>query len=376
MEKVWSRRTIGIKVWDILKIKAQLATKSPATPNRHWLHSGSQNTLLNLSFSTLPTTNSAYSPIHSTHPCPPPTHPSHNMAFVSSLPVTARPAPLATRTSLTGASVSAATASSAGAVRMGYGDYSYANDKTKGHVGQYYVDKFRVASDFSRGAPATLADAPLGRNIKGGKLVPIEGIPQQMDAALPPFDPNVAPDPRIAEAEGAVYPWDVNYVDPQFAADTYADLDDDELSATALAEFRASMISSRTAALSAMDFGAVARVNRIKGGMDERYLLTLDGALDVRYAKAQKVASPMTFTPTGQPQTEIPGIPYLGSVGALDFKSKPGDSVAFWGSQEVKDRPYKKPSGASTPDLPYNTSASLEEMQSAQEARGLLPSSE
>lgn len=299
------------------------------------------------------------------------------MAFVSAIPLgAARPtADLSSRTPLP--HLSAPSAVSPATPRMGYGAYSYSTDKTKGHTRQYYVDKFRVTTDFTRGAPATQADAFLGCDVKHSPLVPKQGIPQPLDDALPPRDESVTPDPRIAESEGAVYPWDVNYVDPKFLPSTYADISNDTVAENAFQNFRESMWQDRCASLSAMDFGAVYRVNRIKEGLDESTLLTLRGALDVVYARLQHVDEPATLSPTGRPQTEIPGTPYLSSVGAIDFLPKPGDSIAFWndapGTDVQPELHYKRPSGNATPDLPYNTNPTVDAIKEAQEARNLLP---
>lgn len=258
--------------------------------------------------------------------------------------------------------------------RMGYGKYSYSTDKTKGHVQQYYVDKFRNATDFIKGTPATPDDAVLGRDVKNAKLIPTEGIPQPIDPIL-----IVGPapeDPRVAEASGSLYPWDVAYKDPQFAPESYANLDDESVSDTAFAQFRSSLSESRGAALTAMDFGATARVNRLLEGIPESYMLSLDGALDAEYLRLQKLANPPGLNPTGTPQTEIPGTPYLGSVGALDFQRKKETEIAFWKDTvgaNAPTLPYKKPSGKDTPDLPYNTSATVNELKETQAARGLLP---
>ncbi|CAN8072855.1 unnamed protein product [Agarophyton chilense] len=256
---------------------------------------------------------------------------------------------------------------------MGYGQYSYITDKTRGHAVQYYIDKFRVASDFSKRGPIDLADAKLGRDQKGRVIVPAEGVPQEFDEALPPVDETAPPDPRIAEAEGKLYPWDPNYVDPSFAPETYANMSDEEIADDAFQKFRSSVAEDRSSSLTAMDFGAVARQQRIRTGLDEKYLLCLDGALDAVYARLQKISDPMMFTPYGEPQTEIPGFPYLPSVGAMDFQDPPGLQVNFWTGEREVIPSYKKPSGAATPELPYNASPTVDEMKQAQEARGILP---
>lgn len=211
---------------------------------------------------------------------------------------------------------------------MGYGSYSYLTDKTKGHVNQYYVDKFRIAADFAKGSPRSEADAKLGRTAKGGVFVPSKGIPQERDEALPPIDPTVTPDPRIAESEGAVYEWDLYYKDPKFDASTYADTEDEEVAIDAFAKFRGYVSAERGSSLTRMNFGAVARVQRVKAGLDESYLMTLDGMLDARYAYFQKIDDPAVLSPTGTPQTEIPGTPYLKSVGAMDFIKQPEESIS------------------------------------------------
>lgn len=260
--------------------------------------------------------------------------------------------------------------------RMGYGDYSYLTDKTKGHVNQYYVDKFRIASDFARGV-YSLGDAKLGRDKKGRVIVPEKGIPQEFDSALPERDETAPPDPRIAEAEGATFFWDPAYVDPKFSPDSFVNVDDPTVADDAFQKFRASVNEERGAALSRMDFGAVERKRRIRAGLDEKYLLCLDGSLDVRYAVLQDIADPPTFTPTGEPQTEIPGQPFTGSVGAIDFMLTPGEEIAFWKlaqNKEVEDVKYKKPSGPDTPELPYNVSPTVDQMKEAQKARDIISS--
>lgn len=259
---------------------------------------------------------------------------------------------------------------------MGYGEYSYLTDKTKGHVQQYYVDKFRIVSDLARGVPLYAGVPMLGRGIMGGVEVPVEGIKQEFDPALPTSDEPTAPDPRLVEASGSLYPWDPNYVDPEWRGDTFADLSDEEITDLSFQQFRSSLAEERGKALTAMDFGANARIQRIKEGVDETELLTLDGALDVNYARLQKISNPPTLSPTGTPQTNIPGFPYMASVGAMDFIEKPNEKLAFWKGPEPAELPYKKPSGADTPELPYNTSPDVSEIQQGQAARGLMPGSE
>lgn len=302
------------------------------------------------------------------------------MAFVPSTALTSSvqaASPSSLRNDLT-TSLRPTTSSSTAtaAVRMGYGDYSYLTDKTKGHVNQYYVDKFRTISDFARGVPQSAGDAMLGRNLKGGVYIPSEGIPQLVDTPEIPILSNVEPDPRIVETEGSLYPWDINYVKPEFQPDTYQDLDDPDVADDALAKFRSSVAMDRSAALSAMDFGAAARINRLKKGtMEESYMMTLDGQLDIEYAKVEKIAFIPSLNPTGIPQTEIPGYPYLKAVGALDFQGS--SSIAFWKSDDAPvEKSYKKSSGAELPELPYNTAPTNNELLEAQEARDIVPKTE
>lgn len=265
---------------------------------------------------------------------------------------------------------------------MGYGDYSYTTDKTKGHVQQYYVDKFRVASDFSRGAPASDDDAVLGRDRKGAVAVPTEGIPQPVDPILDADMYLVPEDPRVAESKGAVYPWDVDYVDPEYEPENYADVEDDEVSDSAFAAFRQASQAERGNALGELDAALKYQVEKIKGGLSESLLLTMEGKYLANYARLQKVANVMQYSPiSGAPQTEIPGIPYLPGIGALDFMPVPGEekSGAFWAAPTPSEKTevvYQKPMGANAPELPYNGTPSLEQMQAATEAKGLLPSSE
>lgn len=294
------------------------------------------------------------------------------MAFVPSTALTSSvqaASPSSLRHDLT-TSLRPTTSSSttAAGVRMGYGDYSYITDKSKGHVNQYYVDKFRTITDFARGVPQSLDDAMLGRNVKGGVYVPREGIPQLVDTPEIPILSEVEVDPRLAEIDGSLYPWDISYENPEFKSDTYQDLNDPDVADDALAKFRSSVAMERSVALSAMDFGAAERIKRLKKGtMEESYMLTLDGQLDIEYAKVERIAYIPSLNPTGIPQTEIPGFPYLKSVGALDFQESPG--IAFWKSGDAPtEQSYMKPSGADTPELPYNTAPSNGAMLNAQQA--------
>lgn len=308
------------------------------------------------------------------------------MAFVNSLPVDATSSSLLGERSRTSAVSSlrpgASSASSAVTPRMKYGDYSYSTDKTKGHVQQYYVDKFRVASDFSKGVPATDADAVLGRDRKGAVAVPTGGIPQPMDPLLLVDMTGVPEDPRVAESKGAVYRWDSDYADPQFAADTFADVEDESVSDSAFAAFRAASQAERGSALAELDAAQKYQIEKIKGGLSEPLLLTMEGKYLANYARLQKIANVMQYSPiSGQPQTEIPGIPYLPGIGALDFMPVPGEEKfgAFWAAPTPNDKAevvYQKPMGASAPELPYNGTPTLEQMQEATVAKGLLPSSD
>lgn len=206
---------------------------------------------------------------------------------------------------------------------MGYGDYSYLTDRTSGHVQQYYTHKFQTAQNYGAGGPTA---AKLGRDLKGGVFVPIEGIPREVDPALPTSDEPTAPDPRLVEVTGAMYPWDPNYEDPALASSTLENVSDEEVASNAFAKFRSSVYKERGMALTAMDFGAAARVESLKEGFDATHLLTFDGALDVAYARAQKISNP---------QFDIPGTAGVGSVGAMDLIQSKGGSkrsgrIATW----------------------------------------------
>lgn len=247
---------------------------------------------------------------------------------------------------------------------------------------QYYVDKFRVASDFSKGAPATDADAVLGRDRKGAIAVPEEGVPQPIDPILAADMTGIPEDPRVAESKGTVYAWDIEYADPEFAPESYADVEDEAVSDEAFAAFRGASEADRSSSLIELDAALKYQVEKIKGGLSESLLLTMEGKYLANYARLQKVANVMQFSPiSGQPQTEIPGIPYLPGIGALDFMPVPGEekSGAFWAAPTPSDKAevvYQKPMGANAPELPYNGTPSLEQMQAATAAKGLLPSSD
>lgn len=291
------------------------------------------------------------------------------MAFVTALPVARATPTLRTR---------ATESLRPSTTRMGYGDYSYSTDKTKGHVQQYYVDKFRVASDFGRGsAPSDDADAALGRTAKGAVLVPAEGVPQPVDPILAADMSGVDADPRVAESEGQVWPWDAAYPDPEFASSSFADVESEEVADDAFAAFRSGSNDERAAALSAFDAALKYKVAKIEAGFSEKYMLTMEGQYEANYARLQKIKDVCMFTPTGAPATEIPGFPYLQSVGAMDFQPAAANKVntAFWKADEaLAEVVYQKPMGANTPDLPYNGAASVEQLQEVTKAKGLLPS--
>jgi hypothetical protein len=255
-------------------------------------------------------------------------------------------------------------------VRAKYGDYSYSTDKTKGHVQQYYVDKFRVATDFSRGlGPKTDADGVLGRDAKGRQIIPNGGVPQPVDPILFADMTGVPADPRIADAEGVLYPWDNQYEDPAFAVDTYANVEDESVSDNAFAAFRAASSLERAESLRAAEAGREFLVEKIKGGLSESYLLSMEGKYVANYARLQNIKNVLQFTPTGAPQSQLPGFDYLPSIGAMDFIATPAAvggqaSGAFWKAAEpVSATPvYKAPLGASAPELPYNANPSPEQM--------------
>lgn len=300
---------------------------------------------------------------------PAPPAPTAAMAFVTALPVARAAPPLRTR---------ATEPLRPATTRMGYGDYSYSTDKTKGHVQQYYVDKFRVASDFGRGsAPTDDGDAVLGRTAKGAALMPTGGVPQPVDPILLADMSGEDADPRVAESEGAVWRWDAGYADPAFAAESFADVESADVADDAFVAFRAASGGERAAALGSFDAALKYKVAKIQAGFSEKYMLTMEGQYEANYARLQKIKDIVMFTPSGQPATELPGFPYLQSIGAMDFQPVAANEVntAFW---KTKDAPspvvYQKPMGAGAPDLPYNGSPSVEQMKAATKAKGLLPS--
>ena len=300
------------------------------------------------------------------------------MAFVNALAVGSSGSMARQRSRASGVTALRARSRPAAAAptRMGYGDYSYVTDKTKGHVQQYYVDKFRVASDFGRGmAPASDADAVLGRDAKGAVLIPEGGVPQPVDDILKADMSEVPEDPRVAESKGAVYAWDAGFEDPAFAPESYADLEDEDVAENAFAAFREANQAERGAVLGQMDAALKQKIAKIKGGFSENYLLSMEGKYEANYARLQKIAEPMLFSPiSGKPQTELPGFPYMPAVSALDFQPKPGDEVngAFW-KEDAPKLNYQKPMGADTPELPYNSPAPVEQLKEATIAKGLLP---
>lgn len=200
-------------------------------------------------------------------------------------------------------------------VRMGYGSYSYITDKTQGHTNQYYIDKFRKVEDLAKfTSPLSDDDAMVGRTAKGTVKVPKQGIPEPRDSALPPIDPTAPEDPRIAEAEGSLYPWDSSFKNPDFDPSSYADINDEEVSSDAFSQFRSAMSDTRGMSLSTVDSQSKYRKERLKAGLDDTYLLTLDGQHEIGHMITEKMLSPSmgTRTETGYPQP----------VSALDFISQ------------------------------------------------------
>lgn len=288
-------------------------------------------------------------------------------------------------------SCSAQQTARATATTMKYGDYDYKTDRTKGHVGQYYVDKFRIASDFSKGIPASEADSALGRNSKGQVAVPVEGIPQIVDDAILARDPESKPDARLTEIYGNAYPWDSAY-DPsihggytlvQGQAGGYAlpapapmgDLDDESVADDAFSKFRGASAGDRGSALSKQDLDATTRAQMRAEGYTENFLLTIEGQHDRLHSMVERLKQVPFLTPYGKPQSEVAGNDYLGSVGALDFLKKKEEEIAFW-KDTVPEKTYKRPMGANTPDLPYNTAPSIGAIKEGQAAAGIIPAAE
>ena len=259
-------------------------------------------------------------------------------------------------------------------VRMGYGDYSILTDKTRGHNWQYYIDKFRVIGDFTKGQPKTDADAVLGYDRKGFKLITNDGIPQTESGELA-YDPNSTPDPRLAEASGSVWDWDAAYEKPV----EYADVNDPKVVEDAFLAFRDASAAERGAMLTALDLGAVtANQLRSEYGYSESYLLTIEGQHERQGALADRKGEVPFLTPYGKPQTQIPGTDYLGSVSALDFMKKPTNSVSFWKDDQPEEstKLFKKPKGSAKADLPYNTAPAIASIKEDQAAAGMLAAGE
>jgi len=269
-----------------------------------------------------------------------------------------------------------ARTSAVGTVKMGYGDYSYLTDKSQGHMNNYYIDKFRIAADFIKGQPKSDADAKLGRDAKGAVVVPKEGVPQIADGILA-RDPSNPEDPRIAESEGAVWEWDRSYVDPALAPESYADVNDAQIIDDSFQRFRDASAAERGRMLTAQDLGSTLKNKlRLQNGFDEKTLLTLEGQHDRLHALTEHIMEVPFLTPTGAPQTEIPGTPYLPSVGALDFQRKPQAEINFWKDPTPPPAVVKRPKGAGKAELPYNTAPSVGAIKEDQVAAGLIPSAE
>lgn len=244
-----------------------------------------------------------------------------NVAFVTAVPVSVSHASvkLESRPSLSTLSTRVpAQRSAKGHICMGYGSYSYVTDKTQGHTNQYYIDKYRRRSDLGRfSSPATDSAAVAGRTIKGTVKVPKEGIPEPRDPALPPIDTTAPEDPRIAEAEGSLYFWDGQFENPEFNSSTYADINDEEVSSESFTEFRSAMSEMRNSALSTLGARNKHRQQKFKKGLDQSYLLTLDGQHDFSHMMVEKMGNPCEVdrTETGYPEP----------VSALDFIMKEDD---------------------------------------------------
>jgi len=244
-----------------------------------------------------------------------------------------------------GAFLGGARASACGnrcALRMGYGDYSYSTDKTQGHTRNYYIDKFRVPSDFgSMGSPTQ----------KSTDGIPAEGI-AQLEGPLA-RQPGAPEDPRVLEASGAIYPWDPNYVDPETALESLADVDDDDVADSAFQQFRAASAAERGSALSTFSIAAEKRDKIFQMTFSEKRILTLSGQLENEGARLAKKKSFPMFTPSGQPQTEIPGKPFMDSIGAADYIDMSTDvAKGEYKSAMSPEEPKYKIGGGSTPSAP------------------------
>lgn len=228
------------------------------------------------------------------------------MAFVNATPVTASVRPASSlRPHVTSLPRTSSVVNSSTTIRMGYGDYSYITDQTTGQVQRPYVNHLGSPGGRLKGLMASVSSDTFGGSSKGKIDIPKEGIPQLEDSELIPIDNNAPPDPRLAETEGKLYPWDPNHPKSESENDsTLSKMEEDEAARKAMSQFRSSMASERSAALSAYQQGTTARVERIKGGLDETYKLTMDGQLELKYARVEGIIDA--------------GGPASGSVGALD----------------------------------------------------------
>jgi hypothetical protein len=133
----------------------------------------------------------------------------------------------------------------------------------------------------------------------------------------------VPTDPRVAETEYTLYPWDNGYLVPADDASTFADVNDASVADTAFAIVRAASSAERGAALRAAEAGIAHFVEKFKGGFAEGYLLTMEGKYEANSPRLQGIETVLRFYPTGTPQTQLPGFDYLPSIGAMDIIPSP-----------------------------------------------------
>eukprot|EP00180_Rhodochaete_pulchella_P004145 Plantae.Rhodophyta-Rhodochaete_pulchella.ctg76409.p1 GENE.Plantae.Rhodophyta-Rhodochaete_pulchella.ctg76409~~Plantae.Rhodophyta-Rhodochaete_pulchella.ctg76409.p1 ORF type:complete len:143 (-),score=26.50 Plantae.Rhodophyta-Rhodochaete_pulchella.ctg76409:118-546(-) len=88
---------------------------------------------------------------------------------------------------------------------------------------------------------------------------------------------------------------------------------------SAFVTFRSLMAAERNAALSDIVTNRKLRMEIWESGVSENTLLTFQGQLDHEGARLQKMKTYPMFSPSGERQTQIPGMPGLDSVGAMDY---------------------------------------------------------
>lgn len=177
------------------------------------------------------------------------------------------------------------------------------------------------------------------KSASGSVVVPKEGIPQPVDPLLAVDMSNAPEDPRVTEALGKVYDWNGKVAQSALDVSGMGDIDDEATSSSSFAAFRRTSSADRAKLLAAMEAGRRHRLEKIQAGFSENYLLTMEGKLEANYARIQKIGNMPGFTATGQPQTDIPGKPFMRGIGALDFMKTGGrqPNYTYWELPEADD---------------------------------------